>query len=437
MEQRKRNYKPILLSILVTLILYSGIRFIYLCINGHDIPKDSLSRLEECQIKEPSFKAQKKQTKDNDYITRAGIISKGENLYLALKKIDIHNKTIHLISSQLSPLFDFRRKTRPGDSYRIIQDPNIGLINFEYNVSPLEKYILGRDKDNKWEAKRENIKLDKYWVRFEGEISGSLFLSFNQFAHGMTLASKFTDIFAWKIDFLHETRNGDTFAFVIEKYCHDNEFVQYGDILAAEYNNKKFGKYSAFYFSENYYSPNARSIKQAFLRAPLNYKYISSGYTHRRLHPILHKVKPHLGVDFAAPMGTPIWAVADGTVIKKKYDRFNGNQIVLRHINGYKTYYNHLSSFARGIKVGSKVKQKQTIAHVGTTGLSTGPHLDYRLKKNGKFVNPLLEKFPKGVKLPETKLSSYKQWINEIDPILCGEKDYNNIIVASIDSSTL
>ncbi|MGA1868279.1 MAG: M23 family metallopeptidase [bacterium] len=370
-------------------------------------------------------------------ITYTGIISKGENLYLALRKNNIHHQTIHFITSKMSPLFNFSKKSRPGDSYTMIQDPNSTLISFQYKVNPLESYILKRNGHNQWDATRQSIKLDKYWERICGKIKGSLFSSFANIDKEEALAAQFANIFAWKIDFHHESRDDDQFDLVVEKLYHGDTFICYGDILAARYDGAYTGTHSAYYFEKKYYSSEGRSLILPFLRAPLNYRYISSGYTYRRLHPILKKVRPHPAIDFAAPSGTPIWAVADGKVISKKYDPYNGKQIILRHNNGYTTYYNHCSSFAKGIYIGAKVKQKQTIAYVGTTGLSTGPHLDYRVKRNGKNVNPLTIKLPKGSRLSETKLPKFTQYVEEMKQVLNGEKDYNDVIVASIDSANL
>ncbi|MGA1826127.1 MAG: M23 family metallopeptidase [bacterium] len=445
MNQKKINsisYIYLFISVVITISLYISLCLTDIPISSphHDAHdnvdpividknKKHNSKIIEACIESKPFAS--------NFISHTGILSKGENLYLSLKKNNIHSKTIHFIASKMSPVFNFRKRSRPGDSYEIIQDANKYLISFHYKINPTESYILKRNENNTWDTKRQSVQLDKYWERISGEIDGALFYSFSNIPGGELIAAQFANIFAWTIDFHHESRNGDTFSLVVEKFFHGDTFIRYGNILAAQYDGHYTGKLMAYYFDNEYYSPEGRSLVQPFLRAPLNYKYISSGYTHRRLHPILKRIRPHPAIDFAAPTGTPIWAVADGNVIKKKYDRYNGNQIVLRHKNGYLSYYNHCSSFAKNIYVGAQVKQKQTIAYVGTTGLSTGPHLDYRLKKNGKNVNPLTIKFPKGGKLPKTKLSKFNQCVEEMRLVLHGEKDYNGVIIASIDSANL
>jgi murein DD-endopeptidase MepM/ murein hydrolase activator NlpD len=228
----------------------------------------------------------------------------------------------------------------------------------------------------------------------------------------------FVDIFAWDIDFSNELQRGDTFALVVEKIYREGKFLTYGRILAAEYRDRD-ELHQAFFFpfpadTGDYYAPDGRSLRKTFLKAPVSYNRISSGYSRRRLHPVLKKVQPHLGIDYAAPAGTPVWAPGDGTVLSTSYDRRNGRKVVLRHPNGYTTYFLHLSRFAKGIRKGARVRQKQVVGYVGSTGLSTGPHLDYRMKRNGSWRNPLREKFPPGKPLPEDyrpEFSEYQEWL--------------------------
>jgi murein DD-endopeptidase MepM/ murein hydrolase activator NlpD len=203
----------------------------------------------------------------------------------------------------------------------------------------------------------------------------------------------------------------------MEKMYRDGSFLTYGRILAAEYQDRD-ELHQAFFFPYpdgrgDYYTPKGKSLRKTFLRAPVSYNRISSGYG-RRFHPILRRTHSHRGIDYAAPTGTPVWAPADGTVVSTTRDRTNGRKVVLRHPNGYTTYYLHLSRFARGIRKGKKVRQKQVIGYVGTSGRSTGPHLDYRMKKGGRWVNPLKQKFPPGKPLPEARLaefSRYQEWL--------------------------
>ena len=279
-------------------------------------------------------------------------------------------------------------------------------------------------------------------MSISGEIRGSLFSTFQAQGHPVALAIRFAEIFEWKIDFQHEVREGDSFSLVLERFFKGDEPIGYGKILAVMYDGKVTGSLKGFYFDQgdergDYYDLNGVSLRRAFLRAPLSYKYISSGFSYHRMHPILNRVKPHLGIDFAAPSGSPVWAVADGTVLSKTYDKNNGNQIKLRHMNGYITYYNHLSRFARGLKKGDRVVQKQIIAYVGTTGLSTGPHLDYRVKKDGRFINPLNARYPSGKSLKKGYAPLFEQKVAKLMPILCGDETVSKVLVAEVDTSEL
>jgi len=156
-----------------------------------------------------------------------------------------------------------------------------------------------------------------------------------------------------------------------------------------------------------YYDAEGRSLKKTFLRSPLQFTRISSGFTYRRPHPILGGVRPHLAIDYAAPTGTPVWAVAHGIVQFAGRKGGNGIQVLLRHRSGYKTYYNHLARIARGVQRGARVSQKQIIGYVGSTGLSTGPHLDYRVSRNGKFLNPLSETFLPGEPIADAQRAKF------------------------------
>ena len=207
------------------------------------------------------------------------------------------------------------------------------------------------------------------------------------------LALDFAGIFLWDIDFHTDPRPGDRFRMVVEKLYLGDQFVKYGRILAAQYENQ--GRtFTGIHFKdgrgrEGYFTPDGKSVRKALLRSPLQFNRITSRFSRSRLHPILGGYRPHLAVDYSAPIGAPIWAVADGRVASCGWSRGGGNSIVLRHRMGFSTFYSHLSRFAKGIKRGAPVKQGQVIGYVGSTGLATGPHLDYRIKKDGRFINPL------------------------------------------------
>jgi murein DD-endopeptidase MepM/ murein hydrolase activator NlpD len=200
---------------------------------------------------------------------------------------------------------------------------------------------------------------------------------------------------------------------VFEKFFDKDGFVRYGRVLAAEYRSSK-RNFVAVWFEDapghgGYFTPDGNSVRRAFLKAPVKYSRISSRYTKARLHPILRTRRPHEGVDYAAPVGTPVWSVANGKVIFAGWSGGFGRLVKVKHTNGYISYYGHLSRYAKGLRVGQTVSQKQLVGYVGMTGLATGPHLDFRLQKNGRFFDPLSVKLDMGEPIAPRSRSRFTQ----------------------------
>jgi murein DD-endopeptidase MepM/ murein hydrolase activator NlpD len=233
------------------------------------------------------------------------------------------------------------------------------------------------------------------------------------------LALRLSDIFGWDVDFALDVRAGDSFKAVVEKRYRNGEFAGYGRIPAAEFINQG-ETYQGFLFENRdghpeYYDAKGRSLRRAFLKTPLDYARISSGFTYHRFHPIKKKWCPHPAIDYAAPVGTPVRTVGDGTVLEASRNNGSGKYIKIRHNSSYQTYYLHLSRFAKGIRKGRKVHQGQVIGYVGSTGMSTGPHLDFRMKKNGKYVNPRRVIAPASPPVPREKIEMFR---NTVEPLV-------------------
>ena len=230
-------------------------------------------------------------------------------------------------------------------------------------------------------------------VVVRGTIENNLFEAMYKAGEDAELAANLASIFEWEIDFFKDLRPGDRFVVLVEKKFIKDKYAGYGKILAADFYNQGKLKRAVYYNDGNknkgYYNEKGEGLERGFLRVPLNYSRISSRYSTSRLHPVLGYHRPHYGVDYAAPTGTPVKATASGVVKIKSRTKGNGNYIALRHPNGYETFYLHLNGFNRAIRQGSHVEQGQIIGYVGSTGYSTGPHLDYRIRKNGKWLNPL------------------------------------------------
>ena len=232
------------------------------------------------------------------------------------------------------------------------------------------------------------------------------------------LALKLSEIYAWDIDFSSDIRSGDSLKIIVEELWIGEVFKGYGDILAAEFINN--GTVHAAYRYESdgyvdYYDGKGKSLKKALLRSPLKFKHISSGFSKRRFHPILRIYRPHLGIDYAASTGTPVSSAGSGTVLFSGYKGQNGRMVKIKHRGGYTTYYGHLSRIPKKIRKGVKISQGDIIGYVGSSGLSTGPHLDYRIKFNGRFVNPLKIKLPRGTSVPEKLMADFRNVVDSFD----------------------
>jgi murein DD-endopeptidase MepM/ murein hydrolase activator NlpD len=284
-----------------------------------------------------------------------------------------------------------------------------------YEIDKAEYLEIKKDNDG-ISASLQTLPLEKRICFLSGEIKGNLIEALNLLGEKDYLALSLAEIFAWEIDFYLDLRAGDTFALIFEKNYRENEFVSYGNILAAQIINQG-KKYQAFRFISpetgraDYFDARGSSLRKEFLRSPIKYARITSRYSHRRLHPIQKIYRPHYGVDYAAPVGTPVQATADGLVTFAGWNGSSGRMIRLRHKNGYETLYLHLRNFASGIKAGARVKAGDIIGYVGSSGESTGPHLDYRITYHGRYINPLAWRFEPAEPLPAEYLETFK---NEI-----------------------
>ena len=242
-----------------------------------------------------------------------------------------------------------------------------------------------------------------------GEITSSLWLAMKEAGIQGSIIDKMEDALASSVDFYH-TQKGDKFKLIFERKYVNGKSVGYGEVISAAFKNNNGEHFAVFYENEKYagfYDLEGRPTKSTFLRAPLKYSRISSRYNRRRFHPIKKRTIPHLGTDYAAPIGTPIYSVADGVIEIAGYSKNNGKYVKIRHNDIYQTQYLHMHRFAPGIKKGTRVKQGQVIGQVGKTGLATGPHVCYRFWKYGKQVNHLRENFPPKDPLPDSQLEDF------------------------------
>jgi murein DD-endopeptidase MepM/ murein hydrolase activator NlpD len=360
-------------------------------------------------------------TQEPQLHTIEGDLKERSTLFRSLSEKNIPLRWIDLIISKLKPYVNFKKIK--GGTYRLITNVEGELVKFIYEASPTEIYEIEKDSEG-YIAQRKKIALETRLAKVVGEIHSSLFEAMDAVGEQDPLTIAFAEILAWEIDFYKDVREGDRFKVVVEKIYKEDQFIQYGTIHALEYQRgEKIIR--GIRYKEGYYNEKGISLRKAFLKVPLRFNRISSKFSQARKHPILGGLRPHLGVDYAAPPGTPIWAVADGTVTSCGWNGGFGNQVIIRHMNGCITYYGHLSGFGPGIRSGIRVRQKQVIGYVGSTGLSTGPHLDYRLAKDSQFRNPLRETFPTGLPIGKGEMETFQQRRDEMLVWLGGELLYS------------
>ncbi len=347
-------------------------------------------------------------------VTR-GKLGRGQSLGRALREHGIKPSIIHVIDREMRPVFDFRH-SRPGDRYRLAQDADGNLVDFVYTNKPESAYHLSWNGEG-YVVSEEPSELQAEAATISGSIDSSLYKAIRGLGERTALANDFADLFAWDIDFSRNVQPGDRFSILYERLYRttadgEREYVRPGRILAAQYSGE-VGDHSVVLFEqdgrERYFRPDGSSIERAFLAAPLKFSRISSRFNKARAHPILKITRPHNGIDYAAASGTPIWTVADGTVIFRGKAGASGNLVKIRHLNGYVSYYAHLSRFADGLKVGQRVSQKEVIGFVGSTGLSTGPHVCFRVQKHGVYVDPQQIASPAGAPITEDVWPEFRQ----------------------------
>lgn len=337
-------------------------------------------------------------------------IKKGENLSDILTRFNVDRKRIAKCESAISKVFDIR-KFRAGNQYCVISDQDSlhTLRHFIYEISPVEYFVLSICEDEITASKNQHKVVEKDRVA-EGVIQTSLWNAVVGQGLQWELAMKLSDIYAWNIDFFG-LQKGDMFRVKYKERWVDTTFVGIDSIKCAMFYHDN-REYHAIPFDidgkTEYFDNDGNSLRKAFLKAPLKYSRISSKFTHSRFHPVLKIRRPHHGVDYAAPKGTPVMSIGDGKVIAKGWDKKGGgNYIKIQHNSIYSTVYMHLSGFAKGITLGSVVRQSDLIGYVGSTGTATGPHLDFRVYKNGTPTDPLKLESPSVEPVPADSMSKF------------------------------
>jgi len=352
--------------------------------------------------------------KDNREI--CGTVNKGETFIDIFKKYGLDMRDLFQLR-EASAAVHRLRNLYPGQTYTIVVDANNQVESLEYWIDADNLLHIKRGETG-FEALKIPVEYEKRVQYIGGLIEDNLISSLGEDRERVKVALQLSDIFAWDIDFASELREGDTYKIIIEGYYLDGILKKFGDILSAEFVNR--GETFRTYRYEiggqvDYFDGEGKSVKKAFLKAPLNFRRISSSFSLSRFHPVLRIYRPHHGLDYAASAGTPVSAVGEGIVQFAGYKGQYGKLVIIKHTNGWKTYYGHLSTVAKSIKRGKRILQGQVIGRVGSTGLATGPHLHYELRNSNNPVNPLSVKMSRGKAIPENLFIEFKAFKNQMD----------------------
>jgi len=357
-------------------------------------------------------------TIDSFYVV-TGKVKRNQNLALILNETGLDRDIANQATLNSSSVFDIGN-IRLGNQYKLYysKDKDSLLRYFVYQHSPTE--YLKIDLNGAPIAIRGEKPIQNVLRTCSGEVSSSLWNTMVENNIDPVMAIRLSEIYAWTVDFFGLDR-GDRFKVIFEMQYVDSIPVGIGRIYAASFIHKG-EELMAYEYTQDgevsYYDQYGKSLRRQLLKAPLRFSRISSGFSKSRMHPILKIVRPHSGVDYVAPAGTPVYTVGDGVVVEKGYSKSAGNYVKVKHNSVYTTGYNHFSKFASGIQVGTKVKQGQVIGYVGKTGYATGPHLDYRVWMNGHLINPLKIKAPPIEPIKEQNIQDFQAVVDSLNSSL-------------------
>jgi len=339
-------------------------------------------------------------------------IEPGQVFASALRHAGVSALQVEAIVAALTGIFDFRH-SRAGDQFRLVFREGL-FERLDYRQSAFDEWQVRQEGDRLVAMKRE-IGIEKKIETVNLAIDSSVYEAALA-AGDSSLALSLADVFAWDIDFYHDVRKGDRARLVVEKFIVKGRTLRYGELLAASYQGETVKEKRVFRYQfpggeVSYFQQDGSSARKSFLKSPLKYANITSRFG-TRFHPVLRFVKAHNGVDYGAMVGTPVWAVSDGVVTRAGAESGAGKLVCVRHVNAMESCYLHLSGFGAGVRIGARVSQKQVIAYSGNTGVSTGPHLHFALKRGGHYINPLNQKFPRASPVPQDLEADFAEKIS-------------------------
>ncbi len=304
------------------------------------------------------------------------------------------------------------RRLRTGQELWLHRDPSGEPARVDIHIDDLRVVSAERMSDGRWEARESQVDPDVSRELVAGTVETSLYDSMLAAGERPELAGLVGTVLEYQMDMRRDTRRGDSWSVLVDKIVVEGKFRGYGQTHAVRFVNAGEEIFAFRYGfpdgSEGFYDENGRALRRAFLMSPVRYTRISGVFTSRRLHPVHRVYRPHYGVDYAAPQGTPVIATGDGKVIDAGMRGPNGNMVTIRHSGGYQTKYLHLSRIPDHIRAGRRVEQREVIGYVGSTGTSTGPHVDYRLYRDGRPINPRANPMPEGPPIPDQHRADFE-----------------------------
>ena len=393
---KSKKIISIFIIIIVSIYLYSNKPYSLYEINRID-------KIDNIKVKENKYfylnEINKIKKQKKELSTKTFYVKKNENISLLLKKVNLLTPALIVKKTKNNCFNNININDEIVINYSgtklksIIRKSKADKCIYESNDNSIVNHKLSISEDIEQRVYFNKIKNSFYSSAINSGLNPNEIMSL-------------ADIFGWDIDFTQDIRKGDSFGVVLDRKYSNNKLGSSLIKYAIFKNRKK--TYEAYYFNKKYYTKNGNSMRKQFLRAPIDFYRISSRFDRKRLHPIFKKVRPHLGTDYAAPTGTPIYSTGDGKIIFKGKKGGYGNTIIIKHGNIYSTLYAHMSKFKKGMRVGKKVKQKEIIGYVGSTGYSTGPHVHYEFRVRGKHKNSLKVKFKKGKKLSNANIKKMR-----------------------------
>ncbi|MES1242309.1 MAG: peptidoglycan DD-metalloendopeptidase family protein [Acidobacteriota bacterium] len=339
---------------------------------------------------------------------------RGETVTEVFEKLGLPGSEAREATNALSERLNLRT-LKAGNQYSAFFNPDSSLSSFALTLDGSGRVEMSRHEDG-WNVDWQPFERTTRMRALHGTLDGSFDTSIRRAGGPVGLAYRMADVLQWDLDFTRDLKRGDRFELLYEEVLLEGQPHAVGTVYALVYEGQN-RRHEAYRFGDSgtYYDGEGRPLKKMFLRSPLRYSSrITSAFTTRRFHPVLKAYRPHWGVDYGAPVGTPAQVTANGVVTFAGWDRGGGNVVKVRHAGGYVTAYLHLSRFAPGIRPGARVRQGDIIAYTGATGLASGPHLDYRVQHNGQWIDPLTLKSVRDEPIPATQLASFRTWRNGV-----------------------